>query len=300
MRNVEELGSWFEKFEFVILFDIGKRYQIGFQDPASKFMEGLIDLHNDLWFYLFGVLGFLFFSLFCIGFQNVCVFVMFISDKETFCNKVKIIAKPSEIQHNTLLETIWTCIPCFILVLAAAPSFSLLYEAEHIGSIVYSFKVIGSQWFWSFEVPYESKIGSQVFFESYGLDESDLRSGMPRLLAVDNRLNLPIRVQIRIMVSSTDVLHSFCVPSLGLKTDACPGRVNHIGLWISRVGVYYGQCSEICGIRHGFMPLVIAGVSDVDKAGKGSSEWVPPVSIEKTPHWCIGLFGPFIRWRMGN
>ena len=268
------ISCWFIFCSFSLVLenlvcDIATSYQGSFQDAATPFMEGLIDLHNDLWFYLFGVLGFLIIVMLCVFTQAPC------TRKRNFKKGIKLVCKPSLVQHNTLLETIWTLIPCVILVLAAAPSFTLLYEAEQLGNVVYSFKVIGNQWFWTFEVPYQLNSGCNCkIFESYGIDEADLVTGMPRLLAVDKWLTLPIRAQIRVMVSSTDVLHSFCVPSLGIKVDACPGRVNQVGLWISRTGVFYGQCSEICGIRHGFMPVVVNGVSYVGKTPKvNCSDW---------------------------
>ena len=140
----------------------------------------------------------------------------------------------------------------------AIPSFSLLYAVDELVSPEITIKVIANQWFWSYEY---ADLNKEINFDSYMILEEDLALGSIRLLEVDNRLLLPIETSIRILITSTDVLHSFAVPSLGTKMDACPGRLNQVSLWINRPGIYYGQCSEICGLNHGFMPIVIEGVT---------------------------------------
>ena len=137
----------------------------------------------------------------------------------------------------------------------AIPSFSLLYAVEDFTVIESTIKVIGNQWYWSYEIP--SYNNYEKIFDSVMVPEVDLQEGYLRLLEVDNRLFLPIEKQLRLLITSTDVLHSWAVPSLGVKMDAVPGRLNQVSLWINRTGVYYGQCSEICGINHSFMPVVI-------------------------------------------
>ena len=137
----------------------------------------------------------------------------------------------------------------------AIPSFSLLYAVEDFTVIESTIKVIGNQWYWSYEIP--SYNNYEKIFDSVMVPEVDLHEGYLRLLEVDNRLFLPIEKQLRLLITSTDVLHSWAVPSLGVKMDAVPGRLNQVSLWINRTGVYYGQCSEICGINHSFMPIVI-------------------------------------------
>ena len=168
---------------------------------------------------------------------------------------------PNKVQHNTILEIIWTLIPCFILLLIAIPSFSLLYAVEDLNIIESTIKVIGNQWYWSYEIP--TRV-IDAKFDSVMIPEEDLKLGTLRLLEVDNRIFLPVETQIRMLVTSNDVLHSFAVPSLGVKIDACPGRLNQIAIWIQRMGVYYGQCSEICGINHAFMPIVVEAVSEYE------------------------------------
>jgi heme/copper-type cytochrome/quinol oxidase subunit 2 len=167
---------------------------------------------------------------------------------------------PTTIQHNTFLEIVWTLIPCVVLLLIAIPSFSLLYAVEDLNIIESTIKVIGNQWYWTYELPGEN---FEKIFDSILIPEDDLVEGHLRLLEVDERLMLPVEKQLRLFITASDVLHSWAVPSLGIKLDACPGRLNQIALFIKREGVYYGQCSEICGINHGFMPIVVEAVDVV-------------------------------------
>lgn len=188
-----------------------------------------------------------------------------IKNFEFFTNKSKVVSHkilaPKKIQHNTFLEIVWTLIPCAILLLIAVPSFSLLYAIEDLSLIESTIKVIGNQWYWSYEIP--SSIGEKKF-DSVMVAEEDLLEGHLRLLEVDERLKLPVERQLRIFITASDVLHSWAVPSLGVKMDACPGRLNQVALYIKRIGIYYGQCSEICGINHAFMPIVIEGVNELN------------------------------------
>lgn len=166
-------------------------------------------------------------------------------------------ALPLMITHHTVLEIIWTIIPAIILIFIAVPSFALLYAMDESNNPCLTIKAIGHQWYWSYEnsdFKNNGKVISQNF-DSYMVLEDDLVAGDLRLLTVDNSLFLPIKMQIRVLVSSSYVLHSWAVPSFGVKTDACPGRLNEINLFILRTGVFYGQCSELCGLRHSFMPI---------------------------------------------
>lgn len=154
-------------------------------------------------------------------------------------NKTKSSLLPTRIQHNTTLEIFWTLLPCVVLLLIAVPSFSLLYAIEDFNIIESSLKIIGNQWYWTYEFPGE---GFEKCFDSVMVSEIDLKetNGL-RLLEVDNRLLLPIEKQTRLFITSTDVLHSWAVPSLGVKMDACPGRLNQVALWINRRGMYYAM-----------------------------------------------------------
>jgi cytochrome c oxidase subunit 2 len=163
--------------------------------------------------------------------------------------------------HEPLFEVIWTVVPSFILILLAIPSLKLLYSLDFIlydYEPIITVKVIGHQWFWSYEyVVFGNDLLTYnlVNFDSYMVGEDDLGPGCLRLLEVDNPLLLPSNTYIRFLVTSVDVLHSWAVPSLGIKVDAVPGRLNQIFTFIKRSGEFYGQCSEICGVNHGFMPI---------------------------------------------
>jgi heme/copper-type cytochrome/quinol oxidase subunit 2 len=181
-------------------------------------------------------------------------------------------SKVYHVVHAPTLEIIWTVIPAFILILIAIPSFSLLYTMDEVIDPLLTVKIIGHQWYWSYEfvnpVDYLEAVNAHedidlvpnVNFDSYMLPDEDLIVGQLRLLEVDNRLKLPIEINVRLLITSGDVLHSWAVPSLGVQLDACPGRMNQTVLYIKRPAVFYGQCSELCGINHGFMPIVVEGI----------------------------------------
>nr|YP_537078.1 cytochrome c oxidase subunit II [Orbinia latreillii]AAX50140.1 cytochrome c oxidase subunit II [Orbinia latreillii] len=156
------------------------------------------------------------------------------------------------------IETIWTIIPGVILLFLAIPSLHLLYLMDELKSPMFTLKVIGHQWYWSYEY---SDFHSNLAFDSYMLNEEDLPKGGYRLLEVDNRAVLPYKTELRLLITSTDVIHAWTIPAACVKADAIPGRLNQLGLSFSRPGVYYGQCSEICGANHSFMPIVVEVVS---------------------------------------
>lgn len=162
--------------------------------------------------------------------------------------------------HNTKLEIIWTIIPTIILIFIAVPSFILLYSLDEVINPSITLKAIGHQWYWSYEYSDYTEENS-INFDSYMITENDLEFGQFRLLEVDNRIVLPVNTHIRVLITAGDVLHSWAVPSMNVKADAVPGRLNQLTLFIKRPGVYYGQCSELCGVNHAFMPIVIEAVS---------------------------------------
>lgn len=168
--------------------------------------------------------------------------------------------------HDDTLETIWTLIPSVILIFIAIPSLLVLFALDEIGRPVLTAKAIGHQWYWSYEVTItspNSDITKTIAFDSYMIATSDIVAGKHhRLLSVDNPLYLPAYTHIRLVMTSMDVIHSWAVPSLGVKVDAIPGRLNQVGLFIDRPGVFYGQCSEICGANHGFMPIQVVALKD--------------------------------------
>lgn len=240
-------------------------WQIGFQTPATGIMEGIISFHDDLFVFLGLIVTFVIYML------TICFYQF--SIKKTNGISVRLV-------HASVVEIIWTIIPAVILIIIAIPSFSLLYSIDEIVEPIFTVKVIGHQWYWSYELVdnglfaevlnelYPSNEGafftgnSGEAFDSYMILDDELAGRNDllshyRLLTVDHHLFIPTELPSRILISSADVLHSWAVPSLGVKLDACPGRLNQTSLFINFPGIYYGQCSEICGVNHGFMPIGI-------------------------------------------
>nr|AWV84448.1 cytochrome oxidase subunit II [Tettigotoma maculata] len=160
--------------------------------------------------------------------------------------------------EGQLIEFIWTLLPAMTLIFIALPSLRLLYLLDEVNSPMLTVKVVGHQWYWSYE--YSDFIN--VEFDSYMKSINDLELNEFRLIEVDNRMILPFNIQIRLMITSSDVLHSWALPSLGVKVDAVPGRLNQLSILINRPGLMYGQCSEICGANHSFMPIVIESIDN--------------------------------------
>lgn len=224
--------------------DAPEPWQIGFQDPATPVMEGIIFFHNYLMFFLI-VIGTLVFYLLAQIVKN------FTEDK---------VAVPNKFTHSSALEIAWTILPALVLLLIAIPSFTLLYSLDELVDPAITVKIIGHQWYWSYEYSDYATLpgGGTIAYDSYMTPTDELNAnGAFRLLEVDNRLVLPTNTHIRLLITSADVLHSWAVPSFGIKMDATPGRLSQTSLFIKRSGVYYGQCSEICGVNHAFMPIVV-------------------------------------------
>lgn len=232
---------------FVSFSDAATNWQFGLQEPATPYMEGIINFHNEVMFFL--VLVVIFVSWLLVR----CI---------TLYNK-EVHPKTDSFTHSTLLEVVWTVVPALILMVIAAPSFALLYSLDEVINPAITLKVVGHQWYWSYEYSDYNSIegGESLNFDSYMIADDDLTLGSFRLLEVDNRIVLPVNTHVRVLVTAADVLHSWAIPSLGVKVDACPGRLNQVSLFIKREGVFYGQCSEICGVNHGFMPIVVQSVS---------------------------------------
>jgi cytochrome c oxidase subunit 2 len=220
--------------------------QFGFQEAATPIMEGIISLHNDI----MGIIVF------------IMIFVSWMLIRTLFLFNFKKNAISSPIVHGTTIELLWTILPAFILMFIAVPSFALLYSMDAVVDPALTIKAIGHQWYWSYEYSdYNRDDGRTIEFDSYMVQEDDLESGHLRLLEVDNRVMVPDSTHIRVLVTSGDVIHSWAVPSLGVKTDAIPGRLNQTQIFLKRRGVFHGQCSELCGVNHGFMPIVVESVS---------------------------------------
>lgn len=228
------------------LCDYAYPWQISFQDPATPVMEGIIVLHHDLLFIL-AIIGF------AVGWILAKTTYLFYHKKHPLA---------SQITHGTTIEIVWTITPSLILMIIAVPSFALLYSIDEVIDPSVTLKVIGHQWFWSYEYSdFSQKLDKTIQFDSYMIASDDLEQGQLRLLEVDNRVVLPIKTHVRVLITSSDVLHSWAVPSLGVKMDACPGRLNQVSMFIKREGVFFGQCSELCGVNHGFMPIVVESVA---------------------------------------
>lgn len=231
----------------IMNFDAPSPWGIYFQDSATPQMEGLVELHDNIMYYLVVI-------LFGVGWILVATLGNYISTKSPISHKY--------LNHGTLIELIWTITPAVILILIAFPSFKLLYLMDEVSDPSMSVLAEGHQWYWSYQYPdFLDSNDEFIEFDSYIVPESDLEEGALRMLEVDNRVILPELTHVRFIITAGDVIHSFAVPSLGVKCDAYPGRLNQVSVFINREGVFYGQCSEICGILHSSMPIVIESVS---------------------------------------
>ena len=237
----------FLPFFTTIYSDSPEPWQLGFQDSASPGFTGIVELHNNIFFYLVVI--------------SILVFWMLGSTIYNYnSNKTKISHK--YLVHGTIIEVVWTILPAVVLLAIAIPSFRLLYILDELILPTITIKVTGHQWYWSFEYSdYETESGDAIEFDSYMVPESDLELGQYRLLAVDNPVVVPENTHVRLIVTGADVLHDYAVPALGIKIDATPGRLNQTSLLAERIGTFYGQCSELCGVWHGFMPTVVESVS---------------------------------------
>nr|YP_001054779.1 cytochrome c oxidase subunit II [Astronotus ocellatus]BAF46808.1 cytochrome oxidase subunit 2 [Astronotus ocellatus] len=209
--------------------------QLGFQDAASPVMEELLHFHDHALMIVSLISAFVLYII--VALVTAKVSNKFMLDSEE-------------------IEIIWTLLPAIILTLIALPSLRILYLMDEINAPHLTIKAMGHQWYWSYEyTDYED-----LAFDSYMIPTQDLTPGQFRLLEADHRMVVPVESPIRVLVSAEDVLHSWAVPSLGVKMDAVPGRLNQLAFIASRTGVFYGQCSEICGANHSFMPIVVEAV----------------------------------------
>ena len=223
-------------------------YETGFQPAASPVMEQIEDFHRLLFYIIVAV----------------CLFVLALLVWIVVKYRAGANAVPSKVHHNTLLEVAWTLIPVIILVFIAVPSFRLLYFEAAIPKPDVTIKAIGKQWFWTYEYP-----GSAAGFtyDSLGLSDADAyKAGKPRLLGVDNPIYVPVNKVVEVETVGADVIHSWAMPQMGVKMDAVPGRINHTWFKPTQTGVFYGQCSELCGARHAYMPIELHVVSEAQYA----------------------------------
>jgi len=219
-----------------------KDWQLGFQKAASESMRDIVNFHDNL---LLPII------------IAISVFVLFLMVYTCIRFRASANPVPSKRTHNVTVEVLWTLIPCLILIVMAVPSFKILYKQDLIPKADVTVKAIGYQWYWGYEYPDEN-----IIFESYMVEDKDLKDNQPRLLAVDNELVVPVNKVVKVMITANDVLHAWALPSFGVKRDAVPGRINETWFKAEKVGTYYGQCSELCGIKHAFMPIAVRVVSD--------------------------------------
>lgn len=212
--------------------------QISFQDLGSPISEQLVFFHDNIMFIILVILIF-------VGY----IMISSIINKHYYKYLVE----------GTLIEIIWTTIPAIVLLFITFPSLQLLYSMEEVIDPSLTIKAVGHQWYWSYE--YSDVNEESIEFDSYMVPTQDLNEGDMRLLEVDNRIVVPINTTVRVVITGADVIHCFAVPSLGVKADAIPGRLNQVSFLAKRPGLYYGQCSEICGSDHSFMPIVVEAVS---------------------------------------
>ena len=216
-------------------------WQIGLQEPAGSIAQKATDLHNLL--------------LIIISLISVFVLALLVYVGWRFRRDAN--PTPSRTTHNTTIEILWTVIPVLILVVIAVPSFRLLYYMDETKNAEMVIKVTGNQWYWNYEY-----MDDQIAFDSYMLSDDELQPGQPRLLSVDNPLVVPANTKIKMLVTGNDVMHSFFVPSLAVQTYAVIGRVNEVWIDVPEgEKTYYGQCNQICGVNHSFMPIVVKAMA---------------------------------------
>jgi len=232
-----------------------KDWQLSFQDAASPMMERITD----------------FYGLLFVVITVISIFVLVLLVYIMLRFNAKANPKPSKTTHHTMLEVVWTIVPVLILLVISVPSLKLTYYLDRTTSPDMTLKVTGYQWYWGYEYPDQGGFE----FSSYMIPEEELQPGQKRLLETDNRVVLPIDTNIRLLITAGDVLHSWAVPAFGIKMDAVPGRMNETWVRIDKEGVYYGQCSELCGKDHGFMPITIEAVSK-----EKFKEWVKEAKME--------------------
>lgn len=216
-------------------------WQMGLQPAATPTMAQLESFHNLLLWII----------------TLISIFVLVLLVYACFRFRASANATPSKRTHHTLLEIAWTAVPVLILVVIAVPSFKLLYSMDRTTDPELTIKAIGHQWYWSYEYPDDG----DFTFDAYMVADDDLKAGQPRLLTTDNAVVLPVQTNIQVLVTAADVLHSWAVPAFGVKMDGVPGRINETWFRIEEPGMYYGQCSELCGDLHGFMPIMVRAVS---------------------------------------
>lgn len=255
------------------LAETAVEWQMGFQPAASPVMEQITSFHNILLVLITAI------TLFVLG---LLIYIMVRFNSRA--NPV-----PSNTTHNTMLEIVWTVVPIIILIVMAVPSFRLLYQEDVVPESEMTLKLTGNQWFWNVEYPDHGAITYDITM----LEDADRPADAPRLLAVDNEIVVPVGTTIRVQTTSVDVIHAFAMPVMGVKIDAIPGHLNETWFKATREGTFYGQCSELCGSRHAFMPTALKVVSK-----EAFAAWIEEAKVKyasTTAPEMIGLASAAIR-----
>ena len=248
-------------FLFLVFFNSANssfasvNWQMGFNESVTTVMSDIVHLHDRI---LLPII------------VAISVFVLFLLLYSIFKFRASKNPIPSKTSHNTFIEIMWTVIPCLILVVIAVPSFRLLYKQDIIPKADVTIKATGYQWYWGYEYPDQN-----IAFDANMIDTKNLKSNQLRLLETDNHVVVPVNKVVKVLITANDVLHAWAVPSFGVKRDAVPGRINETWFKAEKEGVYYGQCSELCGSRHSFMPITLRVVSD-----KQYNEWLKESKIK--------------------
>lgn len=241
-------------------------WQLGFQPSASPIKDFIGSFHNML--------------LVIITLITIFVLALLLYTMVRF--RAAANPNPSKTAHHTGLEIVWTVVPILILAVIAVPSFKLLYFADKAPDAEFTLKVTGHQWYWTYQYPDHGDFQ----FESYMVQDKDLKPGQPRLLEVDNRVVVPVGAKIRVVIHGADVIHSWFIPALGAQKYAMPGRINEIWMMASKPGVFYGQCNQICGVNHAYMPIAVEAVDratfdrwTVEAKRRFAQDGLPPLSV---------------------
>jgi len=232
-----------------------ENWQFGFSESVTSVMDDVVHLHDKIILPIIVAI-----SVFVL-FLLIYSLIKFRSSKNPI---------PSKTSHNTLIEVLWTLIPCVILVVIAVPSFRLLYKQDIIPKSDVTLKVTGYQWYWGYEYHDE-----KISFEANMVETKNLKPNQPRLLETDNYVVLPVNKVVKVLITANDVLHAWAMPSFGVNREAVPGRINETWFKAQKEGIYYGQCLELCGSKHAFMPIVVKIVSE-----KEYNEWLKVAKVK--------------------
>lgn len=253
---------FFSKFYLFFIFFIStqvvfsrENWQMGYNESVTSVMDDIVYLHDRI---LLPII------------VAISVFVLFLLLYSIYKFRASKNPIPSKTSHNTFIEILWTVVPCLILIVIAVPSFRLLYKQDIIPKADLTIKATGYQWYWGYEYPDQN-----IAFDANMIETKNLKANQPRLLETDNHVVVPVNKTVKVLITANDVLHAWALPSFGVKRDAVPGRINETWFKATKEGVYYGQCSELCGSRHAFMPITVRVVSE-----KQYNDWIKEAKVK--------------------